>query len=106
MDAGHDYRLRQLERAPLYLDGTDPFAEASLALRFEEIAAEPGEPGGLSARMAARVLVGAGRPVHEIVNVDLFLPGCPPPSEAIYFVLGELLEGRIPDPKGKTRFGA
>jgi cell division protein ZapE len=46
VDAGHDYRLRQLERAPLYLDGKDPFAEASLALRFEEIAGEPGDPGG------------------------------------------------------------
>jgi cell division protein ZapE len=46
VDAGHDYRLRQLEKAPLYLDSGDPFAEQSLALRFEEIAGEPGEPGG------------------------------------------------------------
>jgi NAD-reducing hydrogenase small subunit len=46
------------------------------------------------------------RPVHEIVNVDLFLPGCPPPPDAILFVLAELLEGRIPDLTGKTRFGA
>jgi cell division protein ZapE len=46
VDAGHDYRLRQLEKAPLYVDGGDPFAEASLALRFEEIAGEPGDPGG------------------------------------------------------------
>jgi cell division protein ZapE len=46
VDAGHDYRLRQLEKAPLYLDSGDPFAEASLALRFEEIAGEAGEPGG------------------------------------------------------------
>lgn len=51
-------------------------------------------------------LLKKARPIHEIVNVDLFVPGCPPPSDAIYFVLGELLEGRIPDPKGKTRFGA
>jgi cell division protein ZapE len=46
VDAGHDYRLRQLEKAPLYLDARDPFAEDSLALRFEEIAGETGEPGG------------------------------------------------------------
>jgi cell division protein ZapE len=46
VDAGFDYRLRQLERAPLYLDALDPFADESLALRFEEIAGEPGEPGG------------------------------------------------------------
>jgi NAD-reducing hydrogenase small subunit len=51
-------------------------------------------------------LLKKARPVHEIVNVDLFLPGCPPPTEAIVFVLSELLEGRIPDLTGKTRFGA
>jgi cell division protein ZapE len=47
VDAGLDYRLRQLSRAPLYLDALDPFADESLALRFEEIAGEPGEPGGM-----------------------------------------------------------
>jgi len=46
VDAGLDYRLRQLEKAPLYLDALEPFAEEGLALRFEEIAGEPGEPGG------------------------------------------------------------
>lgn len=51
-------------------------------------------------------LLKKARPVHEVVNVDLFLPGCPPPPEAILFVLSELLEGRIPDLTGKTRFGA
>jgi len=44
VDAGHDYRLRQLEKAPLYLDSADPFSDSSLALRFEEIAGETGEP--------------------------------------------------------------
>jgi cell division protein ZapE len=46
VDAGTDYRLRQLERAPLFFDALDPFADESLALRFEEIADGPGEPGG------------------------------------------------------------
>ena len=46
VDAGHDYRLRQLARAPLYLDSGDPFAAASLALRFEEIAGGSGAAGG------------------------------------------------------------
>jgi cell division protein ZapE len=45
VDAGQDYRLRQLEKAPLYLDD-DEFADATLALRFEEIAGEAGQPGG------------------------------------------------------------
>jgi NAD-reducing hydrogenase small subunit len=51
-------------------------------------------------------LLKRARPVHEFVKVDLFLPGCPPPTEAILFAVGELLEGRIPDLTGKTRFGA
>jgi cell division protein ZapE len=46
VDGGHDYRLRQLERASLYLDATEPFADEALALRFEEIAGEIGSTGG------------------------------------------------------------
>lgn len=46
------------------------------------------------------------KPVHEFVHVDVFLPGCPPPPEAIIHLLSELLAGRIPDMSGKTRFGA
>jgi len=46
------------------------------------------------------------RPVHEFVHVDVFLPGCPPPPEAILYLLQELLAGRIPDMRGRTRFGA
>jgi NAD-reducing hydrogenase small subunit len=45
-------------------------------------------------------------PVHEVIKVDLFLPGCPPPAESIYYTVTELLAGRIPDLSGKTRFGA
>ncbi len=44
-------------------------------------------------------------PLHEVVKVDLFVPGCPPPASAIGFVLGELLEGRIPDLTAKVKFG-
>lgn len=36
------------------------------------------------------------RPVHEIVRVDFFLPGCPPSAEAIWQVLTALIEGRAP----------
>jgi NAD-reducing hydrogenase small subunit len=44
-------------------------------------------------------------PVHEVVDVDLHVPGCPPPADAIYFVLTELLAGRRPDVSHITRFG-
>jgi NAD-reducing hydrogenase small subunit len=44
-------------------------------------------------------------PIHHVVTVDAFLPGCPPPANALYFALTELLAGRMPDMSGYTRFG-
>lgn len=45
-------------------------------------------------------------PVHQVVDVDVFVPGCPPHADTIFYVLSELLEGRIPDLTDMTRFGA
>ena len=44
-------------------------------------------------------------PLQEVVKVDLFVPGCPPPASTIGFVLGELLDGRMPDLSTKVKFG-
>lgn len=57
-------------------------------------------PNVIVPRLLPRVL-----PVHQVVAVDAFLPGCPPPADALYFALTELLAGRIPDMSGYTRFG-
>ena len=46
------------------------------------------------------------RPVHEVVAVDVFVPGCPPSADTIFATLTELVEGRHPDLTGRTRFGA
>ncbi len=40
------------------------------------------------------------RALHEVVPVDVFVPGCPPSADTIYYVLSELAQGRIPDLKG------
>ncbi|MBK5967885.1 MULTISPECIES: NADH-quinone oxidoreductase subunit B family protein [Thiorhodovibrio] len=45
-------------------------------------------------------------PLHAVVPVDLYVPGCPPPADAIHFVLSELIAGRTPDSNELTRFGA
>ncbi|MEP7287835.1 MAG: NADP oxidoreductase [Chloroflexota bacterium] len=45
------------------------------------------------------------RPVHAVVKVDLYVPGCPPSADVIYYVLSEVLAGRMPDLSGLTRFG-
>ena len=44
-------------------------------------------------------------PVHAVVKVDVYIPGCPPSADTIFYVLGELLEGRTPNLAGKSRFG-
>ena len=43
-------------------------------------------------------------PVHRVVKVDVFLPGCPPSADLIYNLLDDLLAGRVPDVAG-ARFG-
>jgi len=45
-------------------------------------------------------------PVHRVVDVDVFLPGCPPSADLIYATLNDLLEGRVPDTARGARFGA
>jgi NAD-reducing hydrogenase small subunit len=50
-------------------------------------------------------LLPESRPVHEVVHVDVFVPGCPPHYDAIWYVLTELIAGRMPELEHKTRFG-
>lgn len=50
-------------------------------------------------------LLETARPVHAYIPVDLFLPGCPPPADAIFSAIAALLENRIPDLTGMVRFG-
>lgn len=45
------------------------------------------------------------RPVHTVVPVDVYIPGCPPPANVIYEAVVALVEGRTPDLHGLTRFG-
>jgi NAD-reducing hydrogenase small subunit len=34
--------------------------------------------------------------VGDVVKIDLFIPGCPPSADSIFFALSELLAGRVP----------
>jgi NAD-reducing hydrogenase small subunit len=35
-------------------------------------------------------------PVHEVVQIDYFLPGCPPSGDAIWAFLNDLVAGKAP----------
>ncbi len=46
-------------------------------------------------------------PVHAVIPVDVFLPGCPPPAPRIRAVLQALIEGKTPEMIGREmlKFG-
>lgn len=50
-------------------------------------------------------LIPLAYPLHEIVKVDYFIPGCPPNASLIYYVLTELLDGKVPDMENKSKYG-
>jgi NAD-reducing hydrogenase small subunit len=67
----------------------------------ENVTQTPGIPDQVVPR-----LLPYARPVHEVVSVDVFIPGCPPSADVIHYALTELLEGREPKLSSRTRFGA
>ena len=52
------------------------------------------------------LLLKNARPVHAVVKVDAFVPGCPPSADVIWYAVSELLAGRQPDLGHITHFGA
>jgi NAD-reducing hydrogenase small subunit len=60
----------------------------------------PKEPGIVPA-LLERVM-----PVHEVVYVDYFIPGCPPPVDRIQAVMNQVLSGAEPKLQGvQLKFG-
>jgi NAD-reducing hydrogenase small subunit len=62
-----------------------------------QVPKEPGIVPGLLERVM---------PVHEVVHVDYFLPGCPPPADRIKAIMGHVLAGTEPRLEGaQLKFG-
>ena len=75
-----------LKRA--YLEGADIYAQI------------PSEPG-IVPKLLDRVM-----PVHEVVPVEVFLPGCPPPAPRIKALLEQVIAGQTPSlPAQELKFG-
>jgi NAD-reducing hydrogenase small subunit len=81
----------------------NPFTTKSVYARayIENVTLGPGVPDQVVPR-----LLPYARPVHEVVHVDVYIPGCPPSADTIFYALTELLEGRNPELSSRTRFGA
>ncbi|HWD44375.1 MAG TPA: NADP oxidoreductase [Actinomycetota bacterium] len=78
--------------------GPQPLLERAY---LENATDNPQLPSRVVPRLLQRSL-----PVHQVVEVDVFLPGCPPSADLIWFTVTELLEGRMPDTARIARFGA
>ncbi len=70
------------------------------AVYVDGVSADPRVPND-----GVPALLKKAMPVHEVVPVDLHVPGCPPRADAILHVAGELLAGRKPDLATKVKFG-
>jgi len=81
----------------------NPFGANAVLQRayLENVTLHPQVP-----REVIPALIEKARPVHEVVKVDVFIPGCPPSAETIFLVLSDLLADRMPDMTKLTRFGA
>ncbi len=75
LDSGIDYRLRELEQAPTYIDANSPHAEATLKKRFAALAGD--------AASGAKTLAVEGRPIRAVSLA----------SSAAWFEFRELCEG-------------
>ncbi|HTS37729.1 MAG TPA: hypothetical protein VMH04_18790 [Candidatus Solibacter sp.] len=81
----------------------NPFGTTAICDRAyrENVTFDPGTPNQI-----VPALLPTSRPIHEFVQVDVFVPGCPPSADTIFYVVSELLAGRVPDVSPKSRFGA
>ena len=67
------------------------------AILHETYHASPGlAGGGVPSDPELPLPLDRVHPLHEVVKIDFFLPGCPPSAEVIWHFLSDLLAGREP----------
>lgn len=75
------------------------FCGADEALRRAYIEAESNDGEGKIPSDPELATMSTVRALHEVVPVDVFVPGCPPDPDVIAYVLTELAQGRMPEVK-------
>ncbi len=84
----------------------NPFGGADVVLRRSYLELVDKEPRIPLDKGVLPVLIDRVVPVHQVVKVDYFLPGCPPPAARIKALLEPLLKGEKPQLAGKDiKFG-
>lgn len=83
------------------LGSSEPVMTRAYLELADDTAKLPDEPG-IVPPLLDRVL-----PVHEVVPVDIFMPGCPPSADRIQATLEPLLKGEQPQMEGREmiKFG-
>ncbi len=71
--------------------------EACLTEAYLEMPTGAGAEGIIPADADIPKLLDRVYPCHEVVKIDYFLPGCPPPADAFWALLTALAAGRAPD---------
>lgn len=66
------------------------------ALRRAYVEAESVDESGMIPSDPELAQMTKVRALHEVVPVDVFVPGCPPDPDTIFYVLNELAHGRKP----------
>ncbi len=66
----------------------------------QDVNARIPDAAGIVPRLLDRVL-----PLHQVIAVDAWLPGCPPHPDLIHAVLQDALAGKAPSLAGKLKFG-
>ena len=72
--------------------------EKALELSYKQLATLNNIPD-FNYKSVAR-LINKVKPLHEVVKIDYFLPGCPPDAEKIKYLLEKLLSGEVPELQG------